>query len=33
MASAPGPHVLTLVDEAGETVSRRFTVLSRGRSR
>jgi penicillin-binding protein 1C len=33
MAPAPGPHVLTLVDEAGETVRRRFTVLSRGRSR
>jgi penicillin-binding protein 1C len=31
MALAPpaGPHVLTLVDEAGETVSRRFTVLRR----
>ena len=30
LAPHPGPHVLTLVDEAGETVRRRFTVLGRG---
>jgi penicillin-binding protein 1C len=29
IAPPPGPHVLTLVDSAGETVSRRFTVLAR----
>jgi penicillin-binding protein 1C len=29
MAPAPGRHVLTLVDETGETVRRTFTVLSR----
>jgi penicillin-binding protein 1C len=29
IAPPPGPHVLTLVDSAGETVSRRFTVLPR----
>lgn len=29
LAPAPGPHVLTLVDENGETVRRRFTVIAR----
>jgi penicillin-binding protein 1C len=29
IAPSAGPHVLTLVDSAGETVSRRFTVLAR----
>ena len=29
MAPAPGKHVLTIVDEAGETAHRAFTVLSR----
>jgi penicillin-binding protein 1C len=29
LAPAPGPHVLTLVDEAGEAVRRRFTVVGR----
>ncbi len=33
LAVAPGPgrHLLVLVDERGETVSRRFTVVGRGR--
>jgi len=30
LAPPPGPHVLTLVDGAGETVTRRFTVVGRG---
>jgi penicillin-binding protein 1C len=29
LAPRPGPHVLVLVDERGETVRRRFTVLGR----
>jgi hypothetical protein len=29
IAPPPGDHVLTLVDENGETVERRFTVLAR----
>jgi penicillin-binding protein 1C len=33
LAPAPGKHVLTLVDETGETVQRTFTVLSRATSR
>jgi len=33
MAPAPGKHVLTVVDEAGETVRRAFTVLARDRPR
>jgi penicillin-binding protein 1C len=31
LAPPPGRHVLTLVDETGETVERRFTVLGRER--
>jgi len=30
LAPGPGPHVLVLVDERGETVRRRFTVVGRG---
>ncbi|HXK12520.1 MAG TPA: penicillin-binding protein 1C [Vicinamibacteria bacterium] len=30
LAPRPGPHVLVLVDERGETVRRRFTVVGRG---
>jgi penicillin-binding protein 1C len=30
LAPPPGRHVLTLVDETGETVRRSFTVLTRG---
>jgi penicillin-binding protein 1C len=33
LAPAPGKHVLTLVDEAGETVQRTFTVLGRAATR
>jgi penicillin-binding protein 1C len=29
LAPRPGPHVLVLVDERGETVRRRFTVVGR----
>ena len=29
LAPRPGPHVLLLVDERGETIRRRFTVLGR----
>ena len=29
LRAAPGPHLLTLVDEAGREVSRRFTLLTR----
>jgi len=29
LAPPPGPHVLTLVDEDGETIRRRFTVIAR----
>jgi len=30
IAPAPRTHVLTLVDEAGETLRRRFSVLGKG---
>ncbi len=29
LAPEPGPHILTLVDENGERLARRFTVLSK----
>jgi penicillin-binding protein 1C len=32
LAPAPGPHVLTLVDENGESVQRRFRALRRDTS-
>jgi penicillin-binding protein 1C len=31
VAPPPGPHVLTLVDEDGETIRRRFTVIARNK--
>jgi penicillin-binding protein 1C len=33
LAPTPGPHVLTLVDESGESVTRRFQALRRATDR
>jgi hypothetical protein len=33
LAPSPGRHVLTLVDETGETIRRSFTVLGKTETR